>query len=101
MATKSKRKSSRAKQRARAQHAVQEQTPRSLPESAGWGLFLVLAPPMSVVGWFVMRPYYSADAAFVQRFAVALVLGTVLSALLTYVGNGVLHRIARKRRTRR
>jgi len=99
MANKSRKKSSRAKRRARSQHAVQKPTRRSLPESAGWGLFLALTGPMSVVGWFVMQPYYSADAALAPRCIVALVLGTVLSALLTYAGNSVLHRIARNRRT--
>ena len=101
MANRPRKKRSRAKRRARQQHAAQEQTHSSSPESAGWRVFLVLVIPMSVVGWFVMLPFYMAEIALAQRCIVALVLGTALSALLTYVCNGVLQRMANKRRIRR
>ncbi len=101
MANKPRKKRSRAKRRARPKHAVQEQTRSSLPESAGWGVFLALVAPMSTAGWFVTQPLLMAETSLGHRCLVALVLGTALSALLTYACNGVLRRLAHKRRIRR
>ena len=101
MANKSKKKRSRAKRRGQPKHAVQEQTQSSLPESAGWGVFVALVVPMSIASWFVMRPILMAEKPFAQRCMVALALGIVLSALLTYTCNEVLYRLAHKRRLRR
>ena len=102
MANKSRKKRSRAKGRAQPKRAVQEQKQSSLPESAGWSVFLALVAPMSIAGWFfVVRPLLMAESPLVQRCMVALALGTALSALLTYACNSVLHRLAHKRRIRR
>ena len=101
MANKSRKKRSRATGRAQPKRAVQEQKQSSLPESAGWSVFLALVAPMSIAGWFVMQPVLMAETALVPRCMVALALGTALSALLTYACNGVLRRLAHKRRIRR
>ena len=100
MASKSKKKRRRVKRRATTQPASPEPSRSGLPEHAGWGTFLILVLPASVAGWFIINPFYSATVAVVQRCLVAVALGIVLSALLTYVVNRVLQRIGRLRRAR-
>jgi len=101
MASKSKKKRRRVKRRATAgQPASPEPSRPGLPEHAGWGTFLILILPASLASWFIMQPFYSASVAVLRRCLVAVALGIVLSALLTYVANRVLQRIGRLRRAR-
>ncbi|MCD6288348.1 MAG: hypothetical protein J7M12_04460 [Candidatus Hydrogenedentes bacterium] len=70
-----------------------EPSRRWIPAALGWETFAILYIPSAIGVWVFLEPVFDQTASVWQKVGVALVLGSVVSALLTFCANTLWQRI--------